>query len=91
MNVGWKLLRIPIVNGDRQSCSFETLIEEQHQLFKKNSKTIFIAAHFGWYPKPRKLGELLDELPNVVVEFGAVIAELGRQPDGETIFYEIPG
>ena len=23
---------------------------------------------------------LLDEMPNVVVEFGAVIAELGRQP-----------
>lgn len=60
---------------------FEVLIEEQHRLFKNNPKTTFIAAHFGWYPNNlAKLGQLLDELPNVVVEFGAVIAELGRQP-----------
>jgi len=67
--------------GPENPVPFETLIEEQHQLFKKNAKTTFIAAHFGWYPNNLgKLGQLLDELPNVVVEFGAVIAELGRQP-----------
>ena len=67
--------------GPDNPVPFETLIEEQHQLFKKNAKTTFIAAHFGWYPNNLdKLGQLLDELPNVVVEFGAVIAELGRQP-----------
>ena len=67
--------------GPENPVPFETLIEEQHHLFKKNAKTTFIAAHFGWYPNNLgKLGELLDELPNVVVEFGAVIAELGRQP-----------
>ncbi|MBC7848183.1 MAG: amidohydrolase family protein [Chitinophagaceae bacterium] len=60
---------------------FEKLIEEQHRLFTRNSKTTFIAAHFGWYPNDlAKLGLLLDKLPNVMVEFGAVIAELGRQP-----------
>ncbi len=67
--------------GPENPVPFETLIEEQHQLFKKNAKTTFIAAHFGWYPNNLdKLSQLLDELPNVVVEFGAVIAELGRQP-----------
>lgn len=60
---------------------WEDLIEEQHRMFKKHKKTTFIAAHFGWYPNDLgHLGKLLDDMPNVVVEFGAVIAELGRQP-----------
>lgn len=60
---------------------WDTLIAEQHRMFKKHPGTTFIAAHFGWYPNDlKKLGTLLDEMPNVVVEFGAVIAELGRQP-----------
>jgi predicted TIM-barrel fold metal-dependent hydrolase len=60
---------------------WDTLIAEQHRLFKKHPGTTFIAAHFGWYPNDlEKLGRLLDEMPNVMVEFGAVIAELGRQP-----------
>ncbi len=60
---------------------WDTLIAEQHRMFKKHPGTTFIAAHFGWYPNDLgKLGQLLDEMPNVVVEFGAVIAELGRQP-----------
>ncbi|MES1198346.1 MAG: amidohydrolase family protein [Chitinophagaceae bacterium] len=60
---------------------WEKLIEEQHRMFKKHPETTFIAAHFGWYPNDLgHLGKLLDEMPNVNVEFGAVIAELGRQP-----------
>jgi len=67
--------------GPDNPAPFETLIEEQHRMFKNHPKTTFIAAHFGWYPNDlAKLSGLLDELPNVVVEFGAVIAELGRQP-----------
>lgn len=60
---------------------WEQLIAEQHRMFKKHPKTTFVAAHFGWYPNNlKKLDSLLTALPNVVVEFGAVIAELGRQP-----------
>jgi predicted TIM-barrel fold metal-dependent hydrolase len=60
---------------------WEDLIEEQHRMFKKHPGTIFIAAHFGWYPNDLDhLSMLMDQMPNVVVEFGAVIAELGRQP-----------
>ena len=67
---------------------WDTLMAEQHRLFKKHPKTTFIAAHFGWYPNDlQKLGELLDEMPNVVVEFGAVIAELGRQPRASKQFF----
>jgi len=67
--------------GADNPVAWEVLIEEQHAIFKKHRNTTFIAAHFGWYPNDlAKLGNLLDQLPNVVVEFGAVIAELGRQP-----------
>ena len=60
---------------------WDTLIAEQHRLFKKHPHTTFIAAHFGWFANNlAQLGQILDEMPNVNVEFGAVIAELGRQP-----------
>ena len=68
---------------------WEQLIEEQHRMFKKHPHTTFIAAHFGWYPNDLgKLGALLDAMPNVLVEFGAVIAELGRQPRAARQFFE---
>lgn len=68
---------------------WEQLIEEQHRMFKKHPQTTFIAAHFGWYPNDLgKLGTLLDAMPNVMIEFGAVIAELGRQPRAARQFFE---
>ncbi len=61
--------------------SWESIIAEQHRLFAKHPKTKFINAHLGWYGGDlAKLGALLDRLPNVYTEFGAVIEELGRQP-----------
>lgn len=75
--------------GSENPVPFEQLIEEQHRLFKKHPKTIFIAAHFGWYPNDLgKLSQLLSDMPNVYVEFGAVIAELGRQPRAAKAFFE---
>ena len=74
--------------GPDNPVPFETLIAEQHRMFKRNRQTTFIAAHFGWFPNDlAKLGSLLDEMPNVVVEFGAVIAELGRQPRMAKAFF----
>lgn len=67
---------------------FETLIAEQHNMFKKHKNTTFIAAHFGWYPNDLdKLSGILDQMPNVMIEFGAVIAELGRQPKMAKAFF----
>jgi Predicted metal-dependent hydrolase of the TIM-barrel fold len=75
--------------SDTNPAPWDTLIAEQHRMFKKHPRTTFIAAHFGWYPNNLgKLGELLDAMPNVVVEFGAVIAELGRQPRNARKFFE---
>lgn len=75
--------------SDTNPAPWETLIEEQHRMFKKHPGTTFVAAHFGWYPNDlTRLGKLLDEMPNVVVEFGAVIAELGRQPKAARKFFD---
>ena len=61
--------------------SWEQLMGEQHDLFRRHSETKFINAHLGWLGNDLgRLGELMDELPNMYTELGAVLAELGRQP-----------
>lgn len=61
--------------------SWQTIIDEQHRVFRKHPKTIFINAHLGWYGNDlQKLSTLMDQMPNMYTEIGAVIAELGRQP-----------
>jgi predicted TIM-barrel fold metal-dependent hydrolase len=67
---------------------FEDIIKEQHTIFERHKKTIFINAHLGWMGNDlKRLGEHLDKYPNVVTEFGAVIAELGRQPKTARQFF----
>ncbi|MFT5862526.1 MAG: putative TIM-barrel fold metal-dependent hydrolase [Flavobacteriales bacterium] len=67
---------------------WETIITEQHHMFKKHPKTTFINAHMGWFANDLgKLGELLDEMPNMNVGIGAIIAELGRQPRQAKAFF----
>ncbi len=69
--------------------SWDELIQQQHNIIRKHPTTIFIAAHFGWYANDlNKLSGLLDSYPNMNVEFGAVIAELGRQPKMAKKFFE---
>jgi predicted TIM-barrel fold metal-dependent hydrolase len=61
--------------------TFEQVIGEQHNVFRKHPKTKFIDAHLGWFGNDlQRLGKLFDEMPNVYTELGAVLAELGRQP-----------
>ena len=61
--------------------SWEKLMAEQHNIFRRHPKTTFISAHLGWMGNDLgALGRLLDEMPNVYTEIGAVLAELGRQP-----------
>jgi uncharacterized protein len=65
----------------KQYPSWEQVMSEQHRLFAKHSKTIFINAHLGWLGGDlEQLGKLMDQLPNMYTEIGAVLAELGRQP-----------
>lgn len=67
--------------SDTDPVPWAQLVQEQHNMFKKHPKTKFISAHMSWHANDLdKLGQLLDEMPNMYVEIGAVIAELGRQP-----------
>ncbi|MEL6656114.1 MAG: amidohydrolase family protein [Bacteroidota bacterium] len=75
--------------GPDNPASWETIIGEAHDIFRRHSNTTFIAAHMGWYANDlAQLGQLLDEIPNMYVEIGAVIAELGRQPRMANRFFE---
>ena len=69
--------------------SWEKIMDEQHNMFKKYPNTTFINAHMGWYANNLgKLGQLLDDIPNMNVGIGAIIAELGRQPRFAKAFFE---
>jgi predicted TIM-barrel fold metal-dependent hydrolase len=61
--------------------SFEELSLERDNMFKKHPKTTFVAAHMGWIASDLgKLGKMLDAMPNVNTEVGAVLYDIGRQP-----------
>jgi predicted TIM-barrel fold metal-dependent hydrolase len=60
---------------------FEALMAERDRLFTRHRGTTFIAAHMGFHANDlARLGRMLDAMPNVYVETGAILAELGRQP-----------
>ncbi|UJH67315.1 amidohydrolase family protein [Allomuricauda sp. SCSIO 65647] len=74
--------------SDTNPAPWQQIIDEQHRMFKKHPNTKFINAHMGWYANDlQKLGELLDEMPNMYVGIAAVIAELGRQPRQAKAFF----
>lgn len=61
--------------------SWEKVMNEQWNVFRKHPETTFINAHLGWLGNDLgRLRELLDEFPNMYTEIAAVLAELGRQP-----------
>jgi predicted TIM-barrel fold metal-dependent hydrolase len=67
---------------------FETLMGERDRLFTHHPKTTFIAAHFGFHANDlARLGGMLDRMPNVYTETGAILAELGRQPRAARAFF----
>ncbi|MFL5561883.1 MAG: amidohydrolase family protein [Gemmatimonadaceae bacterium] len=68
--------------------SFEELMTERDNMLRRNPKTTFVIAHMGWHANdlPR-LGKLLDELPNVYTEVGAVLYDIGRQPRAAHDFF----
>jgi len=69
--------------------TFEQLITEQTNVFRKHPETTFVAAHFMWLAHDlERLGGYLDEMPNVLVEMGAIIYDPGRQPRAAKAFFE---
>lgn len=59
----------------------ESLLASRDRMFAKHPHTTFVALHVANWPENLDyVSHLLDTLPNVMVEFGAREAELGRQP-----------
>jgi predicted TIM-barrel fold metal-dependent hydrolase len=67
---------------------FEELAAERDRLFANHPKTRFIVAHMGWHANDLgRLSRLMDRLPNISVEVGAVLYDLGRQPRAARDFF----
>jgi uncharacterized protein len=59
----------------------ESLLAARDRVFTRHPNTQFVALHMANWPENLDyVGNLLDTHPNVMVEFGAREAELGRQP-----------
>jgi predicted TIM-barrel fold metal-dependent hydrolase len=68
--------------------TFNQLMTERDNVFRKHPKTRFIAAHFGWHANDLgRAAKMLDEFPNVTTEVGAILHDLGRQPRAAHDFF----
>ena len=74
----WSFYSAP---GGPQFPSKEELLAARDRVFARHPHTQFVALHMANWPENLDyVSSLLDRLPNVMVEFGAREAELGRQP-----------
>ena len=74
---------------DRDFPSNRQLLEARNRVFARHPKTTFVALHVG--NNAEDLGyvsECLDRHPNMYIETGARIGELGRQPRTARRFFE---
>ena len=74
--------------GPEKRPTFEELMRERDNLFRRNPRTTFVAAHMGWHANDlARLGRMLDEMPNLYVEVGAILYDVGRQPRAARDFF----
>jgi predicted TIM-barrel fold metal-dependent hydrolase len=61
--------------------SKESILAARDRVFARHPRTTFVALHMANWPENLNyVSSVLDQYPNVMVEFGAREAELGRQP-----------
>ncbi len=68
--------------------SSRELHEARNRVIRRHPGTKFVLLHFGMSEDLALVGEWLDSFPNVFVEFGARIGELGRQPRAARGFFD---
>jgi predicted TIM-barrel fold metal-dependent hydrolase len=69
--------------------SNHALLEARNRVFARHPKTVFVALHLGNNAENLdSVSECLDRYPNMYVETGARLAELGRQPRTARRFFE---
>jgi predicted TIM-barrel fold metal-dependent hydrolase len=68
--------------------SFDELMGERDRLFAKHPRTKFVVAHMGWHANDlARIGGMLDRMPNLTTEVGAVLYDIGRQPRAAHDFF----
>src|SRR6266567_6784834 len=68
--------------------SKQAILDARDRMFARHPQTTFFALHVGNWPEYLDyVSNLLGRLPNVMVEFGAREAELGRQPRRAAKFF----
>ena len=71
-----------------QHPNFDELMKERDNLFRRHPATTFVVAHMGWHANDLgRLGGMLTEMPNVYVDVGAVLYDIGRQPRSAHDFF----
>jgi len=69
--------------------TFVELLEPRNRLFARHPKTTWIALHVGHHAEDlAEVAASLDRFPNMHVELGARIGELGRQPKASRRFFD---
>jgi predicted TIM-barrel fold metal-dependent hydrolase len=69
--------------------SSRALLEARNRMFARHPKTTFVALHVGHNAEDLAyVSECLDRHPNMHVELGARIGELGRQPRNARRFFD---
>lgn len=67
----------------------QELLDERNRVIERHPETTFIALHVANWPENLDaVSAWLDRYPNMVVEFGAREAELGRQPRRALKFFQ---
>jgi predicted TIM-barrel fold metal-dependent hydrolase len=68
--------------------SFEDLMGERDRMYRANPRTRFIGAHFDWYGNNlARAAKQLEEVPNLVLEVGAVLYDFTRTPRASREFF----
>jgi predicted TIM-barrel fold metal-dependent hydrolase len=69
--------------------SMRALLDARNRVFARHPRTTFVALHFGNHAEDlAAVSECLDRYPNMHVETGARVAELGRQPRTARRFFD---
>jgi predicted TIM-barrel fold metal-dependent hydrolase len=69
--------------------SFREIMEARDRLYARHPKTRFLSLHLGHDAENLAfVAESLDRFPNMTVELGARIGELGRQPRAAARFFD---
>jgi predicted TIM-barrel fold metal-dependent hydrolase len=69
--------------------AFAEILDARDRVFARHPKTTFVALHVGhWAENLAAVGAMLDKFPNVHVELGARVGELGRQPRTSARFFD---